>query len=225
MADADKQNLYQKLVAITDEIGTIEKTGRNSQQGYAFMEQSQIVAELRPLLKKYGVMIVPEVIDRRVERYDVTRSNGKQGVDVHVQVDSRFTIINADNPDERIVCAWDGGEAIDSGDKATNKAITASNKYFLIKLFNISDKEDADGDTPAAAPAASRQAPPAPPSVSTFASEKQVGLLLAKSRVASGLDDRAEIIAWFTDNVGKQPNQVLKSEMDAVLEVIEQAAV
>lgn len=149
-------NLHQKLLKITEEIGKIEKTGRNNQQGYSFIEQSKVMAELRPQLVKWGVIIIPETIDRRVERYDVTRSNGKAGADIHVNVTSRYTVVNADKPDERFVCDWNAGEAIDSGDKATNKATTASQKTYLMKLFNISDKDDADADSPEAAPGSSR---------------------------------------------------------------------
>ena len=149
-------NLHQKLLKITEEIGKIEKTGRNNQQGYSFIEQAKVMAELRPQLVKWGVIIIPETIDRRVERYDVTRSNGKAGADIHVNVTSRYTVVNADRPDDRFVCEWNAGEAIDSGDKATNKATTASQKTYLMKLFNISDKDDADADSPEAAPGSSR---------------------------------------------------------------------
>lgn len=147
------KNLYKKLLAITEEIGKIAKTGKNMQQGYNFIEQALIVAEVRVQLAKHGVMIIPETVSRRVDRYDVVRSSGKAGVDVHVNVVSRYTIINADDPAERFTAEWDAGEAIDSGDKATNKAVTASDKYFLMKLFKISDKDDPDSESPALEPA------------------------------------------------------------------------
>ena len=143
-----KLNLYQKLNKISVEIGTVGKTGKNLQQGYAFMEQAEIMMRARKLLDEYGVTIIPETLDRTLYERDVVRTNGKQGIDSHVQVKSKFTLVNSDEPKERIECLWDGGEAIDSGDKATNKAITASQKYFYIKLFNISDKEDADTTRP-----------------------------------------------------------------------------
>lgn len=162
------KNLYQKLLLITEEIGKIEKTGRNSQQGYEFIEQAQVVAEVRVQLAKHGVMIIPETVSRTLGRYEVTRSNGKPGVDIHARVASRYTLVNADNPDEKMVCEWDAGEAIDSGDKATNKATTASHKYFLMKLFNISDKDDPDAETPVAAPQQSPTSPEPVPDESGF---------------------------------------------------------
>lgn len=138
------KNLYQKLLDITEEIGKIEKTGKNSQLPYDFIEQSKIVSTLRPLLNKHGVMIMPETVSRTVERF----TTPKGGEAVHANVVSRYTVVNADDPQERMVCEWDGGEAIDYSDKATNKATTASSKTFLMKLFNISDKDESDNDSP-----------------------------------------------------------------------------
>lgn len=143
-------NLYKKILKITDKVGKIEKTGRNSMQNYSFIEHAEVVTALRPLMEKYGILVIPETVSRNMDRFDVTRSNGKQGVDIHVSVVSRYTVIDADKPEDRFVCEWDAGEAIDSSDKATNKATTASEKTFLMKLFKISDRDDADASSPEA---------------------------------------------------------------------------
>lgn len=202
MAEATVKNLYQRLLDITEEVGAIEKTGRNAQQGYAFIEQSRVVAELRPLLHRHGVAIIPETVGRTLERYDVTRGNGKSGVDIHVQVASRYTLVNADSPDDRIVCEWDAGEAIDSSDKATNKAVTASDKTFLMKLFNISDQDDPDQDTTPAASSTQRSYTNAPSEkqlelikslsdrlgIDNAISEQRIALLATKSEASTAID-------------------------------------
>lgn len=51
-------------------------------------------------------------------------------------------------------------------------------------------------------------------------SEAQVKLLLARSRDASGLNDRQDIYDWFLDKVGCMPNEVHMDEVDDVLKVI-----
>lgn len=141
-----KLNLYQKILKITEAIGTIEKTGKNSQQGYGFIEQAKVVAELRPQLAKWGVVIIPETISRTTDRFE----NAKGTVFIHANTVSRYTVINADDPADRFTSEWDGGEALDTSDKATNKAHTASQKTYLMKLFNISDRDDADAGSPPA---------------------------------------------------------------------------
>ncbi len=137
-------NLYQKLLAITEEIGAIEKTGKNSQQGYAFTEHSEVVSTIKPLLVKHGVMIVPETVGRQLNQV----TNNKGTTFTQASVVSRYLIVNVDKPDESVFCDWDAGEALDTSDKATNKATTASQKTFLMKLFNISDRDDPDNDSP-----------------------------------------------------------------------------
>lgn len=146
------KNLYQKIAAITEEVGVVEKTGRNSQQGYMFIEQAMVVATLRPLLAKYNVVVFPETVEHSFERF----TNAKGTSTVHVVVKSRYHVVNGDDPKESMVAEW-SGEALDTSDKATNKAMTASEKTFLMKLFKISDKEDADAET-IEAPSASQKA-------------------------------------------------------------------
>lgn len=216
--EADRSlNLYQKLLKITEEVGMIEKTGRNSMQNYAFIEQAQVVATLRPQLAKWGVFIIPETISRTVERYDVTRGNGKPGVDMHALVVSRYTVINADKPDERFVCEWDAGEAIDSSDKATNKATTASHKYYLMKLFNISDKEDADAESPE----------PATPTaqMSRRISIPQVSLLFNMVRQGTGIQEKGDIANWLQSEgvLNKPPTELRTNEFEAAMEKVKKA--
>lgn len=149
MAETSKKpNLYQKILSITGEIGKMDKTGKNTMQGYAFIEQAQVVAEIRVQLVKHGVAIIPETISRTIERFP----NAKGTITVHANVVSRYTLVNTDDPSDRMVCDWDAGEALDTSDKATNKAVTASDKSFLLKLFNISDKDDPDAGSPVIPP-------------------------------------------------------------------------
>lgn len=196
---AESKNLYQRLLDITSEVGKIDKTGKNSQQGYAFIEQARVVAELRPQLAKHGVMILPETVNRTVTQ--VTNSKGT--VFTQVLVYSRYTLVNADNPEERMALDWDAGEALDMSDKATNKATTASQKTFLMKLFNISDQDDPDKDhivldttisTPAEAPQ--------PSNPDKLISEAQVRLVFARLK-NKGIQSKDEANSAVYDLTGK----------------------
>lgn len=205
-------NLYQKLLAITEEIGKIEKTGKNSMQGYSFIEQAKIVAELRPLLKKHGVFIIPESVSRTIERFE----NKKGTITVHSNVKSRYTVVNADNPEERFVSEWDGGEALDTSDKATNKATTASHKYYLMKLFNISDKEDGDADSPSLT--SSKQVRKI-----TFATDKQITWIRNEAAKISGYEHGEDIDNWIESILTIRPEQVPSYKVkDAVDKIKEQ---
>lgn len=184
MAETQQLNLYQKLAKITGEIGVIAKDGNNQQQKYKYIEYETIAGKFRELFSKYGVVLIPSMVEQ--ERSAITTSRGSSGVSTVCHFE--FTVVNADKPDDRFVVKWQG-EAADYGDKATNKAATAAVKYYLMRQFNISSKgdEDPDSQTPEVA---QKQQKPAMASVRQITA---VSKLLANKGVTSG-DDRKAIL-------------------------------
>lgn len=139
-------NLYQKLAAITGDLGAIAKGGTNREQSYSFIEYGAVAGKLRELFAIYNVMCIPKM-GARTET-EVTTKSGSKGY--HVLIEFTFTFVNGDKPDEREEIPWIG-EATDYGDKATNKAATGALKYCLMRTFNVSEKgDDPDGTTPEA---------------------------------------------------------------------------
>lgn len=140
-------NIYQKIAAITGEIGAIQKAGRNKDQGYQFIEYAAVAGELRKLFAKYNVVIVPRMERSKHQERETLRS-AKGSVGYHILIDFHFTVINGDNPDDKFTVPWTG-EATEWGDKGTNKAATSALKYYLMRQFNISEKgDDPDGVSP-----------------------------------------------------------------------------
>lgn len=144
-AKEETQSLAAKLAKIGKEIGALEKSGHNDLQRYDYIEYGVVAGRIRELLDKYGVAIIPEVVD--YERDEVTNSKGGKGY--HYVLNMHFTIVNADDHEDTQEANW-LGEGIDYGDKGVNKAETAGVKYFLMRLFNVSEKgeKDADADSP-----------------------------------------------------------------------------
>lgn len=182
MAETQQLNLYQKLAKITGEIGVIAKDGNNQQQKYKYIEYETIAGKFRELFSKYGVVLIPSMVEQ--ERSAITTSRGSSGVSTVCHFE--FTVVNADKPDDRFVVKWQG-EAADYGDKATNKAATAAVKYYLMRQFNISSKgdEDPDSQTPEVA---QKQQKPAMASVRQIVA---VSKLLANKGVTSDEDRKA----------------------------------
>jgi hypothetical protein len=79
---------------------------------------------------------------------DVTRSNGKAGVDKHVSIMMEYDFWAEDG--SKVTVGPIPAEGVDSGDKATNKALSAALKYALIQTFSIptEDMAEADLDSP-----------------------------------------------------------------------------
>lgn len=141
----NKQSLATKLAAIGREIGAVDKSGKNTQQNYAYIEYGVVAGRIRELFDKYHVIIIPSV--ESVQQDEIMNKYGGKGY--HYVLTMTFDIVNGDDPDDREIASWTG-EASDYGDKGINKAETAGTKYFLMRLFNVSEKgeEEADKSTP-----------------------------------------------------------------------------
>lgn len=159
------KNIHQRIAAITAAVGSIKKGGQNKEQNYAYIEYDDVTAALRSLMLDHGITVLQDIKPEGRHVTEVTSKYGAKGL--HLLVDYIFTVTNMDDPSDRLVFNWNG-EAIDYGDKATNKAATGAEKYFLMKLFKIGSKDDPDRESPdqGKAPAAPPTSPPigaAPP--------------------------------------------------------------
>lgn len=143
--DTKPMTLAAKLARIGKEIGAIDKSGRNMKQNYNYIEYGVVAGRIRELFDQYGVIIVPSVEQYTMD--EIKNSYGNTGF--HYVLQMSFTIINADDMDDKITAKW-SGESADYGDKGINKAETSGTKYFLMRLFNVSEKgeEEADSNSP-----------------------------------------------------------------------------
>lgn len=147
------------IAAISGELAKtgIEKSRRNQQQGYAFRGIDDVYAALTPLLAKHRVAIVPYVEERTTE----SRETKSGGTLAYTTVAVKYTAHSAD--DGSSVEARTFGEAMDSADKATNKAMSAAYKYMALMLFGIPTEGDNDAD------ATTHEVKPEPPRLNGFA--------------------------------------------------------
>lgn len=130
------------------DIGAIGKDQKNTVQGFKFRGIDQFVNALHPALNKHSVFMTPRSTQFLQEVKDVTRSNGKAGVDKHVSIMMEYDFWAEDG--SKITIGPIPAEGVDSGDKATNKALSAALKYALIQTFSIptEDMAEADFDSP-----------------------------------------------------------------------------
>jgi hypothetical protein len=211
-AAISEMNLWQKLAAITGEIGIIAKDGRNKEQNYAFIEYAAIAGRLRELYAKYHVVCIPKRVADRIVT-PIESKYGQKGFNVVAPYEITFR--NADKPDEVEVIRWEG-EASDYGDKATNKAATAAVKYCEMRVFHVSEKgEDPDETRPD--PTTTPAEPAAPKKVTIQDAIARAGAELQRKGIKQK-DERLTIllkIAGVSDIKDLKPGH-----MNRVLEVI-----
>ena len=142
-APAPAPNVYACIAAVSAELAHagIAKGRKNAQQGYSFRGIDDMYNALAPLLAKHGLVILPRILAREC----VERTTQKGTALYFVTVDAEFDFVCVADPNSRhIVRTF--GEAQDSADKATNKAMSAAYKYAVMPSFCIPTEGDNDAD-------------------------------------------------------------------------------
>lgn len=136
--------IFKKMSEIMADIGPVKKDQKNQAQGFKFRGIDNFVNALHPALVKHGVFMTPRVISERSEIKEVTRGSGKQGFDKHVNLMVEYDFYAEDG--SKVTVGPIAAEGLDSGDKATNKALSAALKYALIQTFAVPTEDMVDGD-------------------------------------------------------------------------------
>ena len=136
-------NIYESITKIMEEVPAIGKHKVNKQQGFKFRRIDDVMNALQPLLAKNKVCIVPEILEQT--REERTTSKGGNLIYSICKIKYKFYAEDGTNIEAITI-----GEGMDSGDKATNKAMAIAMKYALFQVFCIPTEEmkDLDGETP-----------------------------------------------------------------------------
>lgn len=135
--------LIQKAM---QKVGAIGKDSVNKQQGFKYRGIDAVYNALNPVMAELGLFICPEVIDhKREERRTMKEYNGqqKESVLLYSILTIRYTIFA---PDGSFISCTVIGEGMDSGDKASNKAMSVAMKYAMFQLLMIPTEEMVDPD-------------------------------------------------------------------------------
>lgn len=153
-----KMNIYEKMAAITDEMGVVNKafevktTDGNGQKTYRAVSERDVIDAVKKLEKKYRVYSYPA--DRTLTDMDYQYYENKKPTSIRVEVNYRF--VNLDKPEE-FVDIKSYGDGIDRMDKAPGKAMTYADKYALMKAYKISTGDDPDEFASCTTPYGSKQ--------------------------------------------------------------------
>lgn len=135
--------VYKAINAVQAELAKIgiSKDRRNTQgSGYNFRGIDDIYNALAPLLAEKGLCILPRILARE----SVERVSKQGGALFYITVEAEFDFVATADGSKHTVKTF--GEAMDSGDKATNKAMSAAYKYAAFQAFCIPTEGDNDAD-------------------------------------------------------------------------------
>lgn len=145
MEPTTPKNVYQLIAEVSADLAKegIAKDKNNDTQKFRFRGIDDVQNALAPVLAEYGLVILPRMRNR--ECAEKTSKNG--GTLFYVTVAAEFDLVSSHDGSSHTVCLF--GEAMDSGDKATNKAMAMAYKYMAIQTFCIPTEGNDDADAEA----------------------------------------------------------------------------
>lgn len=226
--------IYAKLAQVMDEVGAVRKTERNTNQQFNFRGIDAVVNAVSPALRKHGVVVVPSLHSIDYQTVEVGQNRTRMG---HVRVQVSYTFAAADGSQ---VAAFVAAEAMDSGDKATAKAMSVAFRTALLQTLCLpTDETDPDAQSYERSPAQAKkpqqqpkpQADAAAPTTSAKpraevggkakpvsagngqVSEQQIGLMHTLTK-ALHADDK--LLSELAD--GRNLQDLSKAEASAIIE-------
>ena len=131
--------MISEVMAILAKDG-ISKDRKNTQQGYNFRGIDDVYNALAPAMSSVGLVVLPRVLSREVKE----RAGKNGGALFYTTVECEFDFVSSQDGSMHTVKTY--GEAMDSGDKSTNKAMSAAYKYACMQAFCIPTEGDNDAD-------------------------------------------------------------------------------
>lgn len=141
MADQTPK-VFAAIAAVMADLSVegIGKDRSNAQQGYKFRGIDDVYNELSPILAKHKLCMLPRILSRELTERKTARGNAL----FYVTVEAEFDLVCAEDGSRHTIRTF--GEAMDSADKATNKAMSAAYKYAAMQAFCIPTEGDNDAD-------------------------------------------------------------------------------
>lgn len=205
---AEKKNIFETINAVMAEVGAIGKDSWNK-QGFKYRGIDAVMNAINPALIKNKLFIMPEVLSQKREE----RKTANGGNLIYSICTIKYTFYAEDGSS---ISATVIGEGMDSGDKATNKAMSVAFKYACFQVFCIPTEEMQDPD--AETPPPSRPALEAKYVNTLFAEVKRTGIglrgILTKYKVADVHDLTLEDWKDAMEILKKKPDRPVANVPD-----------
>lgn len=136
--------IYAAICGVMEDVGAVGKGDYNKSQGFKYRSIDAVMNALNPVMVKHKVFCTPEILEQHREERETKSGNSL----IYSVCRIRYRFFTVDGSYVDAVVA---GEGMDSGDKATNKAMAVAFKYACFQTFCIPTEnlmDDPDGDTP-----------------------------------------------------------------------------
>lgn len=135
--------VYAAISAVQQDIsktGIAKDKKTSGGARFNFRGIDDVYNAISPLLAKHGLVVAPRYADREV----IERKSNNGGALFYTTITGNFDFISAADGSCHTVTTF--GEAMDSGDKGTNKAMAIAHKYAILQVFAIPTETTDDPD-------------------------------------------------------------------------------
>ena len=216
------KNIFQRVAAITAELGAIAKdlTVGEGDKAYSATSEATILAAVKPLEEKHGVFsyAVSRTLDQKIVEKPYMW-NGEQRLVrlVMATVTEVYRFVNVDEPTDCLETV-SFGTGMDSGDKAPGKAMTYADKYALMKTYKISTGIANDPETNPLIPSSKNNPmiPATSPAASTPVTQPTQAPAKAAANMQMSLDAARQVIVPFGNYAKKTLGELMTIDRSLV---------
>lgn len=134
--------VQERIIEVMKEVGAVGKTERNTHQNFNFRGIDAVINAVSPALQKHGVIVMPTVLESDYSTVEIGAKRTPMG---HARVRVMYTFIGLEGD---TVTATVVAESMDSGDKATAKAMSVAMRTALLQSLALPTSEaDPDAST------------------------------------------------------------------------------
>jgi len=130
-------SIYKKLLEIKKKVPYLKKNKKGYQYNYA--DPETVLGTINPLLNEAGIFLKTEVLSQEVKPVEVNDRNGKHLENLYL-LKLKYTWIDAESGEKEEVL-WESS-GCNGEEKGLGSALTYSERYFMLKTFNIPTGED-----------------------------------------------------------------------------------
>lgn len=139
MSDGKVFECINKVQSALAVVG-IAKDAYNPMQKFNFRGIDAVYKALAPLLSEHRLCIIPNIVSREV----IERPSKSGGNIFYVILKVEYTFVAVEDGSKHTCTML--GEAMDSGDKATSKAMSCAYKNLVLQVFCVPTSGDNDPD-------------------------------------------------------------------------------
>lgn len=216
----EKPMIYSAICGVMEDVGYVGKDSKNQQQGFKYRSIDAVMNALNPAMIKNKIFCVPEVLEQT--REERTTSKGSNLIYSICRMRYRFFAVDGSYVDAVVV-----GESMDSGDKATNKAMAIAFKYACFQTFCIPTEslmDDPDATIPEQNGKNTKNAAKESPQKGTDDAKKQLREELSQELVRTGYTWQSVCKTYKIDSAEELTQLQLKDCINKMKKLSDKAA-